>query len=222
VTARRRVGTVNFQFTGVLFTPAGSAGTAQLTPRQQAVHDASEMFRQAWTMALNLHKLYVRLVRKPTDWDTVDIATEFGVPGSPLHFSDCVPFWSKVEAMTIHDRASINPASSDPSVQPVTLIDIAPSEGTVRRLGPGKNQMQLTEAQALAFETANATAAEIAAATTVEKERDLLILLALRSSPAEAISDDINRDVKSVLTLGSTQTTTFAEILKKRSLSTFP
>jgi hypothetical protein len=107
-----------------------------------------------------------------------------------------VPFWSKVEAMTIHERASINPASSDPSVQPVTLIDIAPSEGTVRRLGRGKNQMQLTEAQALAFETANATAAEIAAATTVEKERDLLIVLALRSSPAEAISDDINRDVR--------------------------
>lgn len=227
VVARRSLRTTHFQFAGETFVPAGTAppgggaATAALTPRQRAVSEASEMFRQAWTIALNLHKMYVRLVRTPADWSTLDLATEYSGTVAGVHFSDCLPFWSKVEGMTIHERTHINPAGGDPSTNPVTLIDIALSEGTIRRLARGRRQMTLTETEAEAFEKANATAAELAAATTVSAERDLLILLALRAQPGEAITGDFERDRKSVLMLGA-QRNAWADMLRSRSPASFP
>jgi hypothetical protein len=84
-----------------------------------------------------------------------------------------------VEGLTIHRRLGIDPASADPSTQPVTHIDVALSEAVVRQLARGMDAAPETEAAATALET-TATAGERAAATTVETDRDLLIKLTAR------------------------------------------
>ena len=129
----RRILDAEFAFAGITFVPAGTGGTPALTPRQQAVRDASEMFREAWTLGLNLHMLYVNLVRSPREWRTFEIRRRLGGVGAGLKWADTLPFWSKVMKLTIHERTAIDPTSADPSRQPVTRIDVALSEGVVRK-----------------------------------------------------------------------------------------
>jgi hypothetical protein len=86
----RRILTAAHSFPGETFIPAGTSvgGVAApaLTRREQAIRNASETFRLAWTAGLNLHKLFVRLFRNPGEWSTLDLATVFtgAAAGSPL------------------------------------------------------------------------------------------------------------------------------------------
>ena len=142
-------------------------------------------------------QLFVRNFRTPADW-TRDIKVEFGLLG-PARFTDVLPFWSKVEGLTIHNRPGVNPASADPSTQPVTQIDVALSEASPASSRAACSRCRETEAAANALE-ATATAAERAAATTVPTERDLLIKLTARDIGTVTGVDA--RDVHVVNTLG--------------------
>jgi hypothetical protein len=184
--------------------------------KQQAIDAGYLAWKEAWTTALNLHELFVRNLRTPADW-TYDIATEFGLaPGA--RFTDVLQFWSKVEGLTIHNRPGINPASADPSTQPVTEIDVALSEAVVRQLARGMFAMPETEAAATALE-ATATAAERAAATDVATERDLLVKLTARD--VGTVTGTPARDVHVVNALGGTHLD-FPHMLVVRGPAAFP
>ena len=118
----RRILGASFDFAGQTFIPAGTTvgGVAApaLTPKQQAIRAASETYRSAWTAGLNLHKIFVRLFRTPAEWNTLDLSTAFSGAPAGAHFANTLPFWSKVEMLTMHERvASINPAGP-PAVRP--------------------------------------------------------------------------------------------------------
>ena len=195
--------------------PAAPAGPV-VSLKQQAIEAGEKFWKEAWTTALNLHELFVRNLRTPADW-THDIAGEFGLaPGA--RFTDVLQFWSKVEGLTIHNRPGINPASADPSTQPVTQIDVALSEAVVRQLARGMFAMPDTEAAATALE-ATATPAERAAATDVASERDLLIKLVARD--IGTVTGTPARDVQVVNALGATHLD-FPHMLVVRGPAAFP
>jgi hypothetical protein len=224
VVARRILKTAKYQFTGVVFTPladASSKGSGpKLTPKQQAITDATNMYREAWALGLNLHLLFVRVYKSPAEWDTTNIAGEFGLPAS-AHFADVLPFWSKVMGLTIHERATIDSKSSDPSKAPVSVVDIALSEGVVRKLSRGQNSVPKTPADADKLEHDGATVAEIGAITTVADERDLLIRLVRRKLINSVTAGSEDADLKVVKTMG-TAGDTWAKILRKRPPTAFP
>lgn len=177
--------------------PAAPPPGPVVSLKQQAIDAAYLRWKDAWNNALNLHNLFVRNLRTPTDW-TRDISAELRLaPGA--RFADVLPFWSRVEGLTIHKRPGIDPASADPSTQPVTQIDVALSEALVRQLTRGRLAAPETEAAATVLESA-ATPAERAAATTVEAERDLLIKLTARD--IGTVTGDPDRDVHVVNLMG--------------------
>jgi hypothetical protein len=132
-----------------------------------------------------------------------------------------MPFWSKVLGLTIHERTHINPAAGNQSTNPVTRIDIALSESVVRKLSKGMGQVPGTPAAADALETAEATAAELAAIKKPEDERDLLIRLVRRAKIRSITAAGEDTDVKLVLLMGSTDNE-FPKILVKRPPAAFP
>jgi hypothetical protein len=215
----RRILVADFAFTGATFVPAGSAGSPDLTPRQQAIRDASEMFRSAWGLGLNLHMLFVGVVRRPGEWRTFEIRRRLGGVGSGLKWADTLPFWSKVMKLTVHERAGIDPTGARLATNPVTSVDIALSEGVVRKLAEGMDAVPATEAAATTFLTAKASAAELAAASTVPLERELLIKLTLRELLG-SITGSTDRDFRMVTRMG-TMGDTWAEILQRRLPSSF-
>jgi hypothetical protein len=177
--------------------PVGAAPAR--TPRQEAIHNVSEAFRISWALTDDLHRdVLTRLLQTPGDWNTADLHPRFGAGAAP-HFSDTVPFLSKVLGMTIHKRASIDPASADPAKQPVTSVDVAISEAVVRKFSQLKDAVPDTEDDAVALENAQASPAERAAATTVAAETELLVKLVLRANGSVTTSPE--RDVHVVQTI---------------------
>lgn len=219
----RRILGANHAFAGQTFVPAGTtSGGPGLTPRQQAVRDAADTFRQAWTAGLRLHKLYVELFKAPTEWNTRDLGT-FNGGQAGAHFADALPFWSKVEMLTIHTRlGSINPAGT-PAVKPVTLIDIALSEGLVRKLVFGLFRSPKTPTDAVNLESASATAAErAAAAVSADAERDLLIKLVIKTQLGD-LTGSLSRDAQVVARLAQAgKLKDFSDMLVARPPSAFP
>src|SRR5262249_36764194 len=156
---RRILGASN-AYVGVTFTPAGAAppggaATPPLTPLQVAVRDASQQLPTAWSIGLHLHTPYDTPYKDQTQCDT----PQYG--GS---FHKGLPYWSKVEKLTIHQKTVLEPASPDPARRPISQIDMALSEGVTRKFV----QCMVTidgvpndAAGANAFLAAHATAAEI-------------------------------------------------------------
>lgn len=191
VIPRRVLGAAN-DYAGQTFVPAGAVDplgvvTPQLTPRQEAIREVSEKFRKAWTVALNLHKAYVYAHRNPTQWNT-DI-------GGGKTCAGALPYWSKVEKLTIHQKADIDPASLNPSRQPVSLIDIALSEGLIRKLALGMNSVPQTEQVAKTFEEDNSTPIEMILGMFDETEFLLKLVLQVR---VREITGGVDRDVRVV------------------------
>jgi hypothetical protein len=217
VVPRRMLG-MRLAYQGETFIPATSASTPP-TPREEAMNAASEAFRVAWASADDLHRDgWVPVQATPARWNTFDLGPFAGVAAG-THYADALPFWSKVLELTVHRRTHISPASADPSTQPVTLIDVAISEGVVRKLSQGMNTVPSGVAEAAALE-ARATPAERAAATTVAGEAELLIRLVLRQ--IGAITTGEARDLQVVRTLAATHED-YAELFRARppSLCTF-
>ena len=213
----RRILDAAYAFPNETFVPAG-IGPA-LTPRQQAIRGASETFREAWTLGLNVHMLFVDLIRRPREWNTFEIRRRLDGVRAGLTWADTLPFWSKVMKLTIHERSAINPAGSDPSKMPVTAIDVALSEGVIRKLSQAMNAVPRKEVDATAFLAANATVAELAAATTVDAERDLLMKLVLRERVG-SITGLLDRDFRMAKRMG-TVGDSWRQILDRRTPADF-
>jgi hypothetical protein len=190
--------------------PSGG-GAAQPPPTvsQQAAIDASHHVQMAWTMGLNLHEVYQRLYMTPAAWTTP--RPEFG----SMALDASVPYWSKVCKLTIHAKTTINPASADPALHPVSQIDMALSEGLTRKLSQSYNLLRvlLTDAQVRAFESANATTAELGVAfpggvhSNAATERDFLIRLALRDAGIAPLTGLIARDLAAVSAMSTARLT---------------
>jgi hypothetical protein len=227
VVPRRILGAAN-SFPGETFIPAGTTigrvSAPALTPREQAVREASETFRLAWTAGLNLHTLFVRLFRAPGEWNTLDLRTTFAGAAPGSRFSNTLPFWSRVEALTIHTRAATIAPGGSPATAPVTLIDVALSEGLIRKMAQGMNATPKSATDALALETAAATTAErTAAAASVNAERDLLIRLVLRTSLG-SLTGTVARDERVVARMAQgARASNFTDFLRVRPPATpFP
>jgi hypothetical protein len=207
------------------FIPAGTTvggvtAPARTTEEKAAVR-ATDLMREAWTIGVNLHPLYVQVFRTPTDWSV----RQPGFAGGGL-FSRGLPFWSKVQKLTIHKKVDIDPTSADEAKHPVSQIDVALSEGMVRRLGAGMDVLSPLNAQAdvLAFETAKATAAELTTAfpggahTDINRERDLLLKLAVRDPTVGPITGSVDRDLRVIDRLGHVE---WSRVLVARDPATF-
>lgn len=225
VPARRLKGMAH-AYTGTVFVPAGTSVTvggvvhtaAPLTTMEQASRDASEVARAAWGMGLNMHSLWVRLNLSRTDWTTVDVASTYGATAP--HFSDCMPYWSKVQGLTVHQRSGLNAAAGGASTAPVTTTDVALSEGLVRLVSRAKDTARAelgSSAAATAFLTLHATAAERAAATTAPAIKDLLLLCLRRAVGQMTGAPD--RDVRVLKEMAANPT--YVAMLKTRSPAAF-
>ena len=211
-------------FAGQTFIPAGTTvggvTAPSLTKAEEGAKAASELFREAWTIGLNLHPFYVGLWKKPTDW-TVPQA---GFAGHT--FDKSLPYWSKVQKLTIHLKTTIDVASPDEAKHPVSQIDIALSEGLLRRLASGMDKLGPLQKQAdiMAFETSNSTAAERSAAfpggahTNANAERDFLLKLTARHQSVAPMTGNATRDVRVVKELGQLS---WGSVLDPRSPASF-
>jgi len=215
-------------FPGKKFIPAGTTvggvSAPPLTQRQSAMREASETFRRAWTTALNLHTLFVRVFKRPAEWDTLDLNSEFGVAAG-THFSDSFPFWSKVENMTIHRRPGISPAAGASATNPVTLIDVAQSESVTRKLAAGMDatdSSKLSEANAVDLEKkANAAQTADIAKGPIDEARVLVSLI--RSEKTGEITGQVERDERLIARLSDAEKAAafFDDVLSPKSPSTF-
>jgi hypothetical protein len=202
-------------------TTVGGVTAPALTKAEEGSKAAGDLFREAWTTGLNLHPFYVHLFKKPTDW-TVPQA-DFG--GN--HFNNSLPFWSKVQKLTIHDKTTIDPASPDEAKHPVSQIDIALSEGLTRRLAHGMDVLDPLQKQPdiLAFENANSSAAERSgpfpggAHTNADAERDFLLKLTVRHPTVKPMTGTEARDLRVVRQMG---TLIWGTVLDPRNPSAFP
>jgi hypothetical protein len=126
-------------------------------------------------MGLNLHTLYDTLYKDQTQWDTAQA-------GGSFHKG--LPYWSKVEKLTIHQKTVLDPASPDPARRPISQIDMALSEGVTRKFVEcmvAIDGVPNDAAGANAFLAAHATPAEITAAHVAPAtHRDLWIKAILR------------------------------------------
>ena len=211
----RRSLNMSFAFTGVTFVPAGTTvgGVTRpaLTATQQSIRGASEAFRDAWTIGLNLHSFFVDACCNPTSWTTNR--------GSGRSYAGSLPYWSKVEKLTIHRKTDIDPASPNPAKHAVSQIDVALSEGLTRKMAIAMSQVPGNEAAATAFETANSTDAERTAAhASVTSHKEFLIGLVLKQPGVAPITGPVERDrrvVREFVTLN------FATVLDNRNPDDF-
>jgi hypothetical protein len=195
----RRIFGLTGDYAGITFVPAGTSSNGvtapTLTPREQAIRTCQETFRQAWTVGLNLHSIFQRAYTNPTQWNTLDLRREYGA-GAAHHFSDALPFWSKVMKMTVHERTAINPTGATAATAPITQIDMALSEGVVRKLARCMSDAPTDDASATTL-LGQATAAETAAATTPAAEAELLTRLTLRVRVGN-ITGPADRDMRMI------------------------
>jgi hypothetical protein len=176
-----------------------------VSQKQQAITLAEQAYKRAWTTGLRVHAWLIWAHDNPVQWDKeVD-------PAHHVKVNDILPFWSKLERLTIHQRPGIKPDSADPARAPVTLIDIALSEAVTKQLGNGMDRMPGTEADANALEATATQPERDAANVSKENERDLLIKLVARD--AGSITDTPERDLKVVLKMSELMD----EIDKKRA-----
>jgi hypothetical protein len=181
-------------------TTVGGVTAPALTTSENAVKAAYVKLNNTWALGLNLHLVYVQLFRTPTDWTKAQ--PDFG----GVHFNNSVPFWSKVQKLTIHQKTVINPASALEAEHPVSQIDVALSEGFTRKFSFAMDLLDPlhTDAQIQSFETSNANAAENSAVfpggvhNNVNAERDFLIRLAVRNSKVAPITGNVARDLRVV------------------------
>lgn len=228
------------------FVPAGTGGTPPLTARQDAIGRANRKFEAAWDTADDLHGILVRVYEHPEQWNDLDLhaSPDFGVTAG-TRFSQCLPYWSKVQRMTIHKRtgyplpipfpappapvhpphghALVAPALT-PSSSPVTLIDIAQSEHVTHKMSQGMDEtgaQAMTVARAVARES-TATAAQTAQiALGPQQEADVLVAL-VRTQTIGEITGPPGRDIRVIDRLAQAHNGTYGDILTARDPATFP
>lgn len=221
VPARRILG-ADPTFAGQTFVPAGSSSGGVSAPplshTQQAIRGASEEFRKAWTVGLNLHSMWVRIHRTPSEWNTFDLDSYGAAPG--LHWSDAMPFWSKVQKLTVHQKVSIAPAGGADTA-PVSLIDISLSEGLTRLLARCMSRIPRTEEEANQLLLAHASMFEyVDACLDVDVYRDLLLKFIIQHQVGE-LTGTPERDVRVVKQMAAVNGS-YADYLQDRDPADFP
>ena len=154
----------------------------------------------------------------------MNLGPEFGV-ASGTHFAQSLPFWSKVENMTIHHRPGIAATAGNPSSNPVTLIDVAQSESVIRKLSDGMeqtNDSNLTEADAVTLETKADATQQTKIAKSAADEAKVLVSL-VRSEKLGEITGRVERDERAVdrLSKASLAASFFDDVLAPQSPSSF-
>jgi hypothetical protein len=192
----RRIYDLDGDYEGQEFVPAGTTSGGVTAPpatdRDLAIRGCEEALRQAWTVALNLHTIFGRAYANPAEWTTLNLATVYGA-GSAPHFADALPYWSKVEQLTVHEKTVVN-ATGGAATAPFSQIDMALSEGLIHKFALAMQAAPSNGAQADTL-LALASATERAAATTVATEARLLVTLVLRERIGE-ITGPVARDLR--------------------------
>jgi hypothetical protein len=224
VVARRMLGAA-FSFGSETFVPAGTTvggvSAPARTPKEQAIDQATKTFTLGWTAGLNLHKLFLRAFKTPSEWSTLDLKTAFSGAESGAHFEDTLPFWSKVENLTIHRRTGINPASANLAYRPVSVIDMALSEGLIRKLAIGIFNVPKDPAAVTTLETAADAAQVTKIGTGPSGEADVLLEL-VRDSATKEITGSRDRDIRAIKRLAAAASASgFSDYLKKRPPADF-
>ena len=122
--APRRKYRLEPSFTGIAFLPADAArgASAPLTSAEEALQCAGETFRKAWDRGVDVHERLLEVARHPRRW-----YTRPWIRGGLLS-------WSRISKLTIHDRRSTFPPTWSEGFSPVSHLDIALSEGVVRKV----------------------------------------------------------------------------------------
>ncbi len=175
--AARRLRGMGHSYTGTIFTPASSLPpSAQPTAAENGAQIVNTWFEDSWSNAGDIYLFgFDHIYKNPSDWNT-DVE-----PG--VHYSQTLPYWSKVENLTTHNR-SVDPA--DPNNPPVTLIDLALSEGFVRRLGDAAELVPGQDVDILSDETTYLQSSDpeqtalTAAPTDPNAHANALLLIVLR------------------------------------------
>jgi Domain of unknown function (DUF4157) len=194
ITPRRVLG-ANDSFPGKVFIPKGTSvggvPAPVATPMEEARTAATNEFRLAWTAALNLHTQFNTVFKDQTQWNA-DL-------GGGRKFSTSLPFWSKVENLTVHKKTVIDPASPNAAKQPISQIDMALSEGVVRKFVLAMELVPKTDADGTAFEAAHSTAAERTVAhASVAAHTKFLVKLVLKQAEVAPITGALARDIRVV------------------------
>lgn len=211
----RRILNAPNNYAGIVFTPAGEVAqaggeaTAELSPEEKASREASEFFRSAWTIALNLHTVWVYVQQNPASWTHL-----FELESGDIEYHRAMPFWSKVEGLTVHEKTQVNDASSDVAEHPVSLIDVALSEGLIRRISFAMNSIPGPD-QVAAF-SKRFQEEENGGDATEPVGGELLAKYVLRS--VGPITGDVDRDFRALSLLAHTP---WSEIFDHRSPDDF-
>jgi hypothetical protein len=210
----RRILGAKHSFPGKKFVPAGTSSggvtAPKLTPAEEAIRACSETLRQAWTIGLNLHKLYLTAFKDPATWNADR--------GGGKKLKHGLPYWSKVQKLTIHEKGTIDPSSKNAAVQPVSTIDMALSESCTRQLALAMFAVPKTEADADTLEAGVPEADRKAAHASVDTHRDLLLKLVVSKPGVAPITGTPARDLRVVAELAKL---VWGTVLDKRDPSGF-
>jgi len=190
----RRILKLRPNFAGQTFEPAKPTAQSHI---QKSLRLASEDLREAWTTALNLHKIWAYIQKHPDTWSKLDLSTWYSKAAKGLHFDQSMPYWSKVQKLTVHRRPNIKAAAGKQVSAPVTAIDMALSEGMTRLIAHAMKAMPENEKEALAFLDKNASWIELAyAAAGADACRKVLLILVLKK--VGPITGPPERDVRAI------------------------
>ena len=184
----------------------------------EARKQASGALELAWQVASNLHTIEFRFTyNSPSLWDS-------GTGRAKA--SDYLPFWSKVENLTIHERlprirSTVTPGFHE-ATAPVTEIDLALSEEVVHSLGTAFDNVPEDDAELTKLITEAKLPADVARdrMSTVLKQRDLIIELVCQHRVGGVTSPLGERDLRAVLALAATGKD-WTKIRRKRPPSDF-
>lgn len=212
----------SYAYSGQTFTPAGTGATAPLTTTQRGVRMASERFRKAWTAGLWLHGMYIDVHERPGRW-TLRLAPRYSGAHANARYRNTLPYWSKVEKTTTYRRmGTILHTSPDASRRPVSRIDVALSEGVVRKINRGMRSTPRTQAAAQSFITANASPAQrTRAAGNAARTRNLLLRLVVQRRIG-GITGGIRRDLAVLRRLAWAYSGGYRRLLRPRHSNRFP
>jgi hypothetical protein len=209
--------TIPEAFAGQTFVPAAAGGGGTGKTSSDPLKQADDALQMAWNVASMLHTaVYDLLYEDPGMWD-------YRYKG--VAYSDYVPYWSKVEKLTIHERlAHIDPSTHAGWRQakaPVTEIDLALSEEVVHDIHLARGNLPQTDAE---FDKLVAAAKLPAAVvldrtSTPEKKSDLAIELVC-GIKVGSITGTGARDLRVIRTLAETKRD-WKKIQKKRPPSDF-
>ena len=219
IIAKERGVGIKEAFAGQRFVPAAPAGTGTGSggSAMEAGKKASDALEMAWNVAGMLHTaVYLTTYDTPALWD-------LAIGG--VRHRDFVPFWSKVEKLTIHERLGRIDSTAPPGFHrakaPVTEIDVALSEEIVRDLGDAMDAVPNTDAD-LAKLYAEAKLPDTVLrdrTSTIDKQRDLIIELVC-GVRIGGITGTGARDLRAALALAETRRD-WARIQKKRAPTEF-